>query len=77
MADANSTDLLMVFVDQDGTPIDGESTVVWDKADSTMMAGFQAGKVFELEDFSFGASLDDTENPDEEETGNGTTGDGT
>ena len=77
MADANSTDLLMVLKDRDGNLIDAESTVVWDKTDKTMMAWFEAGKVFELEDFGFGVALEDTENlgmedDDETETGSGT-----
>jgi type VI protein secretion system component Hcp len=61
MADKESNDVLMTFIDSTGRGVAAECTSKWDKNDIDMMEGFQDGKFFEVDDFDFGVSLDDSE----------------
>lgn len=61
MADRESNDVLMTFIDNNGRGVAAECTSVWDKDDTDMMKDFEDGKFFEVDDFDFGVSLGDFE----------------
>jgi hypothetical protein len=61
MADKDSNDVLMTFIDSNGRGVAAECTSVWDKTDTDMMEGFADGKFFEVDDFDFGVSLGESE----------------
>lgn len=61
MADKESIDVLMTFIDSGGNGVAAEGTSAWDKDDTDMMKDFQDGKFFEVDDFTFSASLGGTE----------------
>jgi len=62
MADTDQGDVLMYFVQQEGTPpIKAESTSTLRGADARLMQGFVAGRYFEADNFSFGIELADDE----------------
>jgi type VI protein secretion system component Hcp len=57
MADKDSIDVLMTFIDKNGNGVAAEGTSKWDKDDTDMMKDFQDGKFFEVDDFTFGFNL--------------------
>jgi len=59
MAD-ESTDVLMTFIQTDGSGLEAECASKWNSADS-MSNDFTTGTFFELEDFSFGGGLELTD----------------
>lgn len=61
MADKESNDVLMTFIDSNNRGVAAECTSKWDKKDTDMMEGFQDGRFFEVDDFDFGVSLGDSE----------------
>ena len=61
MADKESIDVLMTFIDSTGNGVAAECTSVWDKDDTDMMKDFQVGKVFEVDDFDFAVNLGGSE----------------
>ena len=64
MAEQIVSDLLMMFIDDSGNPIEGESSTQIDLKPSAMSRGFQQGAMFEVESFQFKAGLD----PDDDDT---------
>ncbi len=62
MADSEGGDVLMYFVESAGTsPIPAEARSSLDGGYEKLMQGFQAGKYFEVENFSFSIELADDE----------------
>jgi type VI protein secretion system component Hcp len=61
MADKDSIDVLMTFIDTSGNGVSAEGTTLWDKDDTDMMKDFEDGKFFEVDDFTFGVGLSDSE----------------
>lgn len=74
MADKESNDVLMTFIDNNGRGVAAECTSVWDHDDTDMMKDFQDGKFFEVDDFDFGVSLGDSESGGSEGGGSSSTG---
>ncbi len=72
MSDTTKADVLMYFVQREGTPpIEAESTSALRGNDARLMSGFMEGRYFEAENFSFGIELADDEGgaaTDEDET---------
>lgn len=69
MADADSTDIFMIFVVKDGEVVHGESTAELSFKGSPpkgLLNGFEPGAVFEISRFDFGVGVeqDTTENPE-------------
>jgi hypothetical protein len=60
-ANKDSSDVLMTFIDSSGQGVPAESNTVWNEKDTTMMADFTQGNVFELDDFAFGVGLGSSE----------------
>jgi hypothetical protein len=73
MADKESIDVLMTFLDSNGNPVAAEGTSIWDKTDTTMMKDFQQGYFFEADDFTFSISLGGSEDGGESEGNGGVT----
>jgi type VI protein secretion system component Hcp len=61
MADKESNDVLMTFIDQAGEGVDAECTSIWDKDDTDMMKDFEDGKIFEVDDFDLAVNLGDSQ----------------
>jgi type VI protein secretion system component Hcp len=61
MAKEDHTDLFMIFVNLDGSPVPAESRTDLSSADATskeLLKGFDPGKMFEVEKFTLSASGD-------------------
>lgn len=58
MAEKSSSDLIMKFVKDDGTCIQGEAQTDLDFAESDMTTGFSKGYLIELQSFTLGVSVD-------------------
>lgn len=69
MADRESNDVLMTFIDNNGRGVAAECTSVWDHDDTDMMKDFEDGKFFQVDDFDFGVSLGDSEDSGSESGG--------
>jgi type VI protein secretion system component Hcp len=61
MADKESNDVLMTFIDSNGRGVAAECTSAWDEDDVDMMQDFEDGKFFEVDDFDFGVNLGEDE----------------
>lgn len=62
MADDNESDLLMFFIQREGMPaIEAESTSALRGNDARLMSGFEEGRYFEADNFSFSMELADDE----------------
>jgi type VI protein secretion system component Hcp len=58
VADKDSVDLLMTFIEKGGKGVPAESTTQWDPAENNdMMKDFQPHCVFEVDDFTFVVNL--------------------
>lgn len=75
MAKDDASDVLMTFIVSGTTGVPAECLAKWDTSDTTMMADFSSGSVFEVEDFSFGAGVESDEKDDDRKRG--TAGSGT
>ncbi len=66
MADTNSSDVLMMFKPQGKVALEGEGTTAFDPNDS-LMTNFLPKRFCEVEDFSFGAGIEDSDSSGAEE----------
>ncbi len=64
MADGGDTDLLMTFLQLNGSPVPGECMAEIDTSDKLMMKGFTPGAFCELQEFGLGLTLNDSEQTD-------------
>ncbi|MGH7040889.1 MAG: type VI secretion system tube protein Hcp [Acetobacteraceae bacterium] len=65
MADTDSSDVLMMFKPQGNLALEGEGKTAFDPNDS-LMTNFLPNRFCELEDFSFGAGIEDSDSSGEE-----------
>ena len=66
MADADASDVLMLFKPQGKVPLEGEGTTAFDPNDS-LMTNFLPKRFCEVEDFSFGVGVEDSDSSGAEE----------